>query len=129
MTVSRRIWREEEGMTMPRHAPNVHLVGSVPRRTVDEVFEICAREIGGDIATLPDGEVGERADYNTFVAYRLLDPHPDLETVAKPHMAEGKREWWHANDLLENTWKFRIKADVAIPHFGDLLYADASASK
>ena len=104
----------------------VHLVGSVPRDTVEEVFEICSREIGNCLVSLPDGEVGDRADYNTFVAYRVLDPHPDFETVAKPRMAEGKREWWHANDLLDNTWKFRIKPGIAVPRFDNLLYADAA---
>lgn len=111
---------------MTRHSAKVHLVGSVPRNTIEEVFEICASELGDYLVSLPDGEVGDRADYNTFVAYRVLDPHPDLETVAKPRMAEGKREWWHANDLLDNTWKFRIKAGVAVPKFDNLLYADAA---
>ena len=111
---------------MPRYDAKVHLVGSVPRKTVEEVFTICSHEIGSDIRCVPDGEVGDRADYNTFVAYRVLDPHPELETVEKPRMAEGKREWWHANDLLDNTWKIKIRDDVKIPHFDNLLYADAA---
>jgi hypothetical protein len=104
----------------------VHLVGSVACPTTEDVFRLCSSRIGSDIVSLPDGEVGDREDYNTFVAYRILDGHPDLETVARPRMAPGKKAWWHANDLLHNTWKFRIKDSVKYPRFENLLYADAA---
>lgn len=104
----------------------VHLVGSVACATTEDVFRLCSERIGMDLVSLPDGEVGDREDYNTFVAYRVLDGHPDLDTVAKPRMAPGKKAWWHANDLLHNTWKFRMKDGVKYPRFDGLLYADAA---
>ena len=63
-------------------------------------------------------------DYNTFLAYRVLDGHPDLETVSQPAMQDGKRAQWHVSDLEADTWRFKIKDDVKYPRFGDIGYAD-----
>ena len=65
------------------------LVGGMPLGSVEEVFEICGGCVGDPVASLPDGEVGDRRDDNTFPAYRILNGHPDLETLAQPSIDAG----------------------------------------
>jgi hypothetical protein len=48
----------------------VLLVASVAQRTGEDVFRICAREVGDVVTALPDGELGDRANGITVLAYR-----------------------------------------------------------
>jgi hypothetical protein len=45
-----------------------HLVGSVPLRSSDEVFEVVAEELGHHVKRIPDGETGERAGWAGWAA-------------------------------------------------------------
>ena len=50
----------------PSHGPatgGVLLVGSVPLRSAEEVFQVMATELGDRITQLPDGETGPRSDW------------------------------------------------------------------
>ena len=111
---------------MSNGAAKVHFVGSMPRDTVEEVFEVCVREAGDYIVGLPDGEVGDRTDFTTFVAYRLFAGNPQFETLTRPWLIEGKKAEWHMTDLYDNTWLFKIKDDVKYPQFDNIHYADAA---
>ena len=46
----------------------VHLVGSVPLSSSDEVFEYVAEELGSHVKRIPDGETGERAGWAGWAA-------------------------------------------------------------
>ena len=41
----------------------VLLVGSVPLRSAEEVFQVMAAELGDRVTQLPDGETGPRSDW------------------------------------------------------------------
>ena len=45
---------------MQRNNGKIHLVGSVPGDSAQEVFELCAGNAGSLLASLPDGETGYR---------------------------------------------------------------------
>jgi hypothetical protein len=50
---------------MPRHA--IHLVGSVPLGSAQEVFETIGAAFGPRIKRIPDGETGPRSDWITWL--------------------------------------------------------------
>lgn len=58
----------------------VHLCGSVPLASAEDVFRTSAIHLGGLIRRMPDGETGER---DNWVVWQLpkLQAHPDLETA------------------------------------------------
>ena len=62
----------------------LHLVGSIPLDTVQDVFESFGVRLGGQLATLPDGEVGPRSHWISWVHYQVLAGHPDFETLRRP---------------------------------------------
>ena len=61
----------------PSHGPatgGVLLVGSVPLRSAEEVFQVMATELGDRITQLPDGETGPRSDWIVAVPRAELPP-------------------------------------------------------
>jgi len=60
----------------------VHLVGSVPLRSADEVFRTLGERLGERVRRLPDGETGPRADWIVW-QYPVLSSRPQFE-VAPP---------------------------------------------
>ena len=62
----------------------VHLVGSVPLESVDDVFRTCAGVLGSLVSSYPDGEVGQRKYWTFYLPTRTYSVHPDLEAVNAP---------------------------------------------
>ena len=62
----------------------VHLVGSVPLESVEDVFRACAGGLGSLVASYPDGEVGQRKYWTFYLPTRTYSVHPDLEAVNSP---------------------------------------------
>jgi hypothetical protein len=56
----------------------LHLIGSVPLNTAEEVFLALARELGPYLRCMPDGETGERSRWVYFQG-QMLRAHPDME--------------------------------------------------
>ena len=100
---------------------DIYLVGSVPLASTAEVFETVSAAFGPRIRRLPDGEVGERADWVIHLE-RLFRDNPDFERsdeVFSVHAGAAKRH------------RYRLKAGKVAREvaFGNLGYADnASAS-
>ncbi|MGH8597882.1 MAG: hypothetical protein ACREXT_14590 [Gammaproteobacteria bacterium] len=101
---------------------DVLLVGSVPLASVDEVFHLCGTLIGDRVACLPDGEIGDRAYWILYLAYRTYHGHPDIRTVQKP--ATG----WLPTTGVGDVWSFKLKRGVKKLKFKKLGYADAALS-
>jgi hypothetical protein len=57
----------------------LHLIGSIPLGTGEEVFRTLARELGPHLSRMPDGETGERSRWVYFQG-QMLRAHPDMET-------------------------------------------------
>ena len=98
---------------------DVFLVGSIPLESVDEVFHTCGTLIGDRVLGLPDGELGDRRFWITFIARHTFYGHPDIETVQQP--AEG----WMSSSM-EDMLAFKLKPRVSELHFDALGYADAA---
>ncbi len=89
----------------------VHLVGSVPLETAEDVFRAAASALGGHLRRLPDGETGIRWRWNSWTA-PLYERTPGLELVDPP---EGNYTPWK---------QARLVADPAELTFGRIGYAD-----
>jgi hypothetical protein len=62
----------------------VHLVGSVPLSSPEEVFRTVAAELGDRLRRVPDGETGPRSDWIVW-QYPVLSSRPQFE-IAPPDL-------------------------------------------
>jgi ubiquinone/menaquinone biosynthesis C-methylase UbiE len=100
------------------YAPlGVHLVGSVPLRSSDDVFRLLSDRLGDRVRRLPDGETGPRADWIVW-QYPVLSSRPQFE-VAPP--APGA---YRALPRL----RLRSGEDAAELRFESLGYAEAASA-
>ena len=109
-------------MSRPAQAPGylplgVHLVGSVPLRSAEEVFRTLSLELGTRLRRIPDGETGPRADWIVW-QYPVLSSRPEFE-VAPPTA--------HSYRALPRL-KLRNDADPAELRFEELGYAVAATT-
>jgi SAM-dependent methyltransferase len=95
----------------------VHLVGSVPLGSVDEVFRTVSAALGDRLRRVPDGETGARADWIVW-QYPVLSSRPEFE-VAPP-----APDFYRALPRL----KVRDDASAADVRLGSLGYAAAAES-
>lgn len=56
----------------------LHLIGSIPLETTEQVFSALSRELGPFLRCMPDGETGERSRWVYFQG-QMLRAHPDME--------------------------------------------------
>jgi hypothetical protein len=61
-----------------QQAERLHLIGSIPLASSEEVFRTLARELGPFLPRIPDGETGERSRWVYFQG-QMLRAHPDME--------------------------------------------------
>lgn len=98
---------------------NVLLVGSIPLASVEEVFKTCGPLLGSDIASLPDGEVGERTFWILYVAYRTFHGHPSIVTLMQP------KHGWRPTSM-DDFFSFKLKEGVKSLRFEKLGYAEVA---
>lgn len=63
-----------------RQPRGVHLVGSVPLESAEEVFRTAGALLGRHVRRLPDGETGARSNWIRW-QFPVLADHPQFETV------------------------------------------------
>ena len=95
----------------------IHLVGSVPLNSPEEVFERISSALGDRIERLPDGETGPRSDWIVW-QYPVLSSRPEFE-ICPP----GEHPY---RSLPRLRLRDGAKADSL--EFGDLGYAQAALS-
>jgi hypothetical protein len=61
-----------------RAGGRLHLIGSIPLASSEEVFRTLSQELGGHLSRIPDGETGERSRWVYFQG-QMLRAHPDME--------------------------------------------------
>jgi hypothetical protein len=94
------------------------LVGSMPLDTVEQVFRAVGGGLGRYLAYLPDGEVGERRYWIDGIAYRVLNGHPEIETLRYPAPdSEGVERWRPLG--VHDQFQFRVKPGIRQVRFGD----------
>ncbi|HEY1932731.1 MAG TPA: hypothetical protein VGG99_12015 [Acetobacteraceae bacterium] len=94
------------------------LVGSMPLDTVEHVFRVFGAKLGAYLRYLPDGEVGERRYWIDGIAYRVLNGHPEIETLRYPAPDTDGVESWRPLGVHDQ-FQFRVKPGVARVRFGD----------
>jgi hypothetical protein len=98
------------------------LVGSVARPedgwTVEDVFRRCASTVGEYVTMLPDGELGDRNQWITYIARHAYYGNPALETVSR-HTFDD----WKAKDYNDQ-WRFVVREGVETVHFDKIGYAE-----
>jgi ubiquinone/menaquinone biosynthesis C-methylase UbiE len=95
----------------------VHLAGSIPLRSAEEVFRTVCGLLGDKLRRIPDGETGARADWIVW-QYPVLSSRPEFE-VAPP-----VEDFYRALPRL----RIRDRAAGADLRFGSLGYADAAVA-
>ena len=94
------------------------LVGSIPLETAEEVFRVFGGALGGWLPYIPDGEIGERQYWIDGLAYRVLNGHPELETIRRPAPDENGVEQWRPRGLHDQ-FQFRVRPGIVKVRFGD----------
>lgn len=87
------------------------MVGSVPLETAEDVFRMFAPALGRGLASIPDGELGERRWWVQRFPRVLYSRHPDIETLQRPPEEDLKTERLTRPGRGRN-WKFRIREGV-----------------
>jgi hypothetical protein len=59
-------------------AERLHLIGSIPLASSEEVFRTLSTELGAHLSRIPDGETGERSRWVYFQG-QMLRAHPAME--------------------------------------------------
>ena len=84
----------------------LHLVGSIPFDSVEDVFEKFGVPLGVHLHSLPDGEVGLRSHWISRVHYQVLALHPDIEVVRQPELDGGAERLNPRN--AGDSWLFQL---------------------
>ncbi len=96
----------------------LHLVGSIPLDTPQEVFEKFGPPLGRYLFSMPDGEVGPRRHWISRVHYQVLAAHPELDIVRRPAPDEDGVERQFPRNAGDS-WRFKVKDGVREVRFGD----------
>lgn len=107
---------DEPTTTVPARLPvGVHLVGSVPLDSAEEVFTRTARVLGDRLRRIPDGETGPRSDWILW-QYPVFSSRPQFE-IGPP-----------GDDSYRTLPKLRLRPGVTADavDFGALGYAETA---
>jgi hypothetical protein len=86
----------------------LHLIGSIPLDSSEQVFRTLARELGPHLSRMPDGETGDRSRWVYFQRQMLLD-HPAMEI--DPTVPPYKFVQWDGK-VVREIEQVRFKAGV-----------------
>jgi hypothetical protein len=92
------------------------LVGSAPFDTAEESFRTIGRALGGFLAAMPDGEVGDRQYWVVRLAYQVFNGHPDLVTQQRPKPDNGVERLIPRGRA--ESWQFKVRDGVEHVKFG-----------
>jgi hypothetical protein len=111
-------------------ACSVHLVGSVPLNSAEEVFRRVTVSLGPRIRRLPDGETGDRTGWVGFQVPVLMQ-HPLFELAPSDQPGESQSDVdrvarAEGTDYTRPFFALRAGADASGLEFGDLGYARAA---
>jgi hypothetical protein len=96
----------------------LHLVGSIPLDTPEDVFRTFGAPLAKYLHAMPDGEVGPRRHWISRVHYQVLAAHPELEVVQRPAPDEHGVERQFPRNAAD-AWLFKVKPGVKQVRFGD----------
>ena len=111
-------------------AGSVHLVGSVPLSSAEEVFRVVTGTLGPRIRRLPDGETGDRIGWVGFQVPVLMQ-HPLFELAPSDQPGESQSDVdrvtrAEGTDYTRPFFALRTGAETSALEFVDLGYARAA---
>jgi hypothetical protein len=92
------------------------LVGSVPLDTAEQVMRVFGPPLGPFLASLPDGEVGDRRWWALRLSWQVFLGHPELELLRRPAPDNGV-ERLVPRDRAD-AYAFKVKPGVERVRFG-----------
>src|SRR5215467_11955254 len=95
---------------------DIYLVGSVPMRNAEQVFETVGVRFGPRIKRIPDGETGERSDWITWLEPAFAN-NPALEKSDELFRI-------HATGTARIRYRLRAGKSATDVRFDNLFYAD-----
>ena len=95
---------------------NVHLVGSVPMTSAEEVFAKVSAALGPHLTRLPDGETGERLNWVGHLE-SVFDASPALERTGTLFKIHATATGWYRRRLKPGKTAQEVR-------FDNLFYAD-----
>jgi hypothetical protein len=106
-----------------RMSGDVHLVGSMPFDSAEDVFRASAATIGNLVTALPDGEVGDRRNWVRYLPLRVYSEHPQLEETARLDIQSVMKPGDEKQTATKRPapWTFRIRPGESL-RFEDLHY-------
>ena len=109
-------------MNSPRDNGEVLLVGSIARPedgwSVEDVFRHSAESLSRHVSMLPDGEIGDRSAWITYIARHVYYGHPDLVTLSRHTFEDWKPKSY------DDQWRFAVRDGVDDVRFETIGYAD-----
>lgn len=96
---------------------DLHLVGSIPLDSVEQVFRTFGAKLGPNLVAMPDGEIGPRRHWISRVHYQVFAGHPQLEILRRPAPEDGVERLNPRGP--GDSWQFRVKDGVERVAFGD----------
>jgi hypothetical protein len=87
------------------------LVGSIPLRSALDVFTTASDYFSDNLASMPDGEFGDRIWWHNYLARYVYHGHPDIKTIKRPAPIDGFPNWKPSD--LSDMWLFEVQDGVA----------------
>lgn len=98
------------------------LVGSIARPedgwSVEEVFRHSGRTLDDRVSMLPDGEIGDRSTWITYIARHVYHGHPDLLTLSRHTYSDWKPRHY------DDQWRFGVRPGVERLRLEKIGYAE-----
>lgn len=85
---------------------DVHLTGSVPLPSSEDVFRLGGTILGEHALALPDGELGDRHAWVHFVAYHTFYRNLAFGVLHRPAAIGGYASWYAAS--VGDQWSFEV---------------------
>jgi len=82
------------------------------------VFRGSAEILGGHVSVLPDGEIGDRSTWITYIARHTYCRHPDLVTLSRHTFEDWKPKHY------DDQWRFAVREGVNDIRFTQIGYGD-----
>lgn len=100
----------------------VLLVGSIARPedewSVEDVLRHSAHALSGHVSMLPDGEIGDRSQWITYIARHAYHGNPDLVTLSRHTYEDWKPRHY------DDQWRFGVREGADVVHLPKVGYAD-----
>jgi hypothetical protein len=102
------------------------LVGSIPLRSAFDVFTTASDYFGDNLASMPDGEFGDRIWWHNYLVRYVYHGHLDIKPIKRPAPIDGIPNRRPRD--LSDMWLFEVQDGVTSIKLPELGYAKWAAA-